>query len=578
MSYCGIILLVIFLEIIMKNSFLITDCGSTTTKAILILKNENGYYLAGRGEAPTTVEAPFDDVTIGVINAALDLEHLTGRKLVKDNLIYISDKEDEGVNAYLSTSSAGGGLQISVFGVVDSMTAESATRAALGAGAIVLDTFSINDGKKSYEKIDKLRKTRPDMILIGGGTDGGTVRHLNQIGEIVFSSDPKPRLGNLKLPVIYCGNKDAAQSVGKILDGKVEFKVVENIRPTLDKENLYPAREAIHEFFLQHVMKQSPGYDKLTTWVSSEIMSTPNAFGKIITDYAKDNNINIMATDIGGATTDVFSVINGNYTRTVSANLGMSYSIGNVLSEAGAKNIASWIDFPIEEIELRDVIRNKMIRPTIIPMTKKYLQIEQAVAREALRLSFEHHKSLARSLKGVSSEGDMTSIVKNNHSDTLINTENLDMIIGSGGVLSHAPDRMEAAMMMMDAYNLKGITLLCIDSIFMMPHLGVLSSVCPEAANEVFEKDCLIKLCSVFSYRKYNKIPKASLSVKINDNEYNFNYNDLHIINLPKGEYKALINPNCRIDIGAGKGKVLETNLYSGELGIIFDLREKHKY
>ena len=138
------------------NTYLITDCGSTTTKAILILKDNNGYYMAARGEAPTTVEAPFDDVTIGVINAALDLEESTGRKLVKDGKIFISDSDNEGVNAYLSTSSAGGGLQITACGVVGGMSAESATRAALGAGAIVIDTLSVDDGRKSFEKIEKL--------------------------------------------------------------------------------------------------------------------------------------------------------------------------------------------------------------------------------------------------------------------------------------------------------------------------------------------------------------------------------------------------------------------------------------
>ncbi|MBQ0105732.1 MAG: glutamate mutase L [Armatimonadetes bacterium] len=559
------------------NSFLITDCGSTTTKAILILRNEDGYYMAARGEAPTTVEAPFDDVTIGVLNAAYDLEESFGRKLVKDGKIYVTDREDEGVNAYLSTSSAGGGLQITACGVVGSMSAESAERCALGAGAIVIDTISVDDGRKYYERIDKLRKTRPDMILLAGGTDGGTVRHLARLAETVLASDPKPRLGNMKLPVIYCGNREAAEDVRKILGDKVELKITDNIRPSLERENLHPAREAIHELFLQHVMKQSPGYDRLTEWTTSEIMSTPNAFGNIIIKYAKKKNLNIMAVDIGGATTDVFSVIEGKYTRTVSANLGMSYSVGNVLCEAGTENIERWLDFPVEEKELRDIIRNKMIRPTIIPMTVKSLKIEQAVAREALRLSFEHHKSLARSLKGVQNEGDMTSIVRNEKEDTLMDTQKLDMIIGSGGVLSHAPERRQAALMMMDAYNLKGITLLCVDSVFMMPHLGVLTETCPEASEEVFEKDCLVRLGTVFSFRNYGrKIPDCSMSVFIDEKEYNFRYGTLNILELLKGKYNAVLKPNCRFDFGGGRGKNYSCVLESGELGIIFDLRKKY--
>ena len=96
-----------------------------------------------------------------------------------------------------------------------------------------------------------------------------------------------------------------------------------------------PAREAIHDLFLEHVMQQAPGYAKLMTWTSSGIMSTPNAVGKIMETIAAERHINVLGVDIGGATTDVFSVFNNNFVRTVSANLGMSYSICNVLTEAG---------------------------------------------------------------------------------------------------------------------------------------------------------------------------------------------------------------------------------------------------
>src|SRR5436853_6109786 len=77
--------------------------------------------------------------------------------------------------------------------------------------------------------------------------------------------------------------------------------------------------------------------------------------------------------------------------------------------------------------------------------------------------------------------------------ETLVRMMNLDMIIGSGGVLSHAPKRAQSALMMMDAYQPEGITMLTVDSIFMMPHLGVLSQHFYEAARQVFEYDCIVK-------------------------------------------------------------------------------------
>jgi uncharacterized protein (TIGR01319 family) len=386
------------------KSILATDCGSTTTKAILIERQGGEYRLVVRGEAPTTVEAPFDDVTVGVVNAVREVEELAGKAIldVQNHIMTPLRADGAGVDMYLSTSSAGGGLQMTVAGVVKAMSAESAERAALGAGAIIIDVIAVDDGRKDYEKVKRIRELRPDMILMSGGTDGGTVKHLVELAEMLVSADPKPRLGiGMNLPVIYAGNTDARKPVSEVLDGRVDLRIVENLRPSLDRENLDPAREAIHELFLQHVMQQAPGYGKLSTWVSSGIMSTPNAVGKIIQTVAEQFGINVLAADIGGATTDVFSVFGGTYNRTVSANLGMSYSMGNVLAEAGVRGISRWAPFEVDEASLRNSLRNKMIRPTTIPQTMRDLRIEQAVAREALRLAFEHHKTLARSLKGV---------------------------------------------------------------------------------------------------------------------------------------------------------------------------------
>lgn len=560
------------------NSILATDCGSTTTKAILIEKQGDQYRLVVRGEAPTTVEAPFDDVTVGVVNAVREVEELAGRKILDDtgHIIAPTQSDGSGVDIYLSTSSAGGGLQMTVAGVVKAMSAESAERAALGAGAIIIDVIAVDDGRKDYEKVKRIRELRPDMILCSGGTDGGTVKHLVELAEMLVSADPKPRLGiGLKLPVIYAGNKDAREPVQEVLDTRVDLRIVDNLRPTLDRENLDPAREAIHELFLQHVMQQAPGYGKLSDWVSSGIMSTPNAVGKIIQTVAEQMKINVLAADIGGATTDVFSVFGGTYNRTVSANLGMSYSICNVLAEAGTADISRWAPFDVNETDLRNTLRNKMIRPTTIPQSLRDLRIEQAVAREALRLAFEHHKTLARSLKGVQTVRTVGEFMDQKETGaTLVDLMSLDMIIGSGGVLSHAPRRSEAAYMMLDAYQPEGVTMLAVDSIFMMPQLGVLSVVQPEAAAQVFERDCLIKLGSVIAPVGKMKPGEVACSMTIDGDTHNVPFGSLKLVPLAPDEVREVtIKPGGKMDIGAGKGREIVAKIEGGVVGVIIDCR-----
>ncbi|MEP6754450.1 MAG: glutamate mutase L [Chthonomonadales bacterium] len=592
------------------RSILATDCGSTTTKAILIEKIGDTYRLSARGEAPTTVEAPFDDVTVGVLNAVREIEELSGKSLITtdERIKTPSTDAKTGVDLYLSTSSAGGGLQISVAGLVKKMSAESAQRAALTAGAIVIDTIAIDDGRKEYQKVERLRQLRPDMILVSGGTDGGdTVKHLAEIAEMLVSADPKPRLGiGLNLPVIFAGNEDAFPAVEALLKDRVALTHVANLRPTLDRENLLPAREAIHELFLEHVMQQAPGYSKLTSWTSADIMSTPNAVGTIMETIAKQRGITVLGVDIGGATTDVFSVFRNEtgdpiFNRTVSANLGMSYSICNVLTEAKVENIKQWIPFVVSDAELRNQLRNKMIRPTTIPQRLEDLQIEQAVAREALRLAFDHHRSLARGLEGGAgvAAGIGGAFEGKKTGRTLVNMMALDMIVGSGGVLSHAPRRAQSALMMMDAYQPEGVTLLTVDSIFMMPQLGVLSTVLPEAATQVFESDCLVYLGACVSPVGTGKEGEPCVDITFQGKTETINVGQIKVYPLgmvggtadQHGDTTEMkdgivqlasntpetaeiqINPTKNFDVGEGKGRSRTVKVSGGVVGLIIDAR-----
>ena len=568
------------------RSILATDCGSTTTKAILIEKHGDEYQLIVRGEAPTTVEAPVEDVTAGVINAITEVEELAGRKLLDNGVIIKPQNGDEGVDIYISTSSAGGGLQMMVAGVVRSMTGESAERAALGAGAIVMDVIASNDKRLPHEKIERIRQLRPDMLLLSGGIDGGTTSHVVELAEIIAASRPQPRLGiTYKLPIIYAGNKDARELVRERLDDMMSLEIVDNLRPVLERENLMPTRHKIQEQFLEHVMAHAPGYKKLIEWTDAPIMPTPGAVGEIIQTVSSQQDIQVIGVDIGGATTDVFSVFKNRdgeavFNRTVSANLGMSYSVSNVLAEAGIDNVLRWVPFDIEVGDLRNRVKNKMIRPTTIPQTLQELVLEQAIAREALRLAFKQHKQLAVELRGVQQQRTISEAFDQAESgQTLVNMFSLDMLVGSGGVLSHAPRRQQSMLMMIDAFQPEGITHLAVDSIFMMPQLGVLAQVNAEAATQVFERDCLIHLGTCVTPIGIGKAGDTCLSIEINYTDRpiiteDIPFGDLRLYPLEIGEKASLkLQPSRRFDLGAGHGTPVETEAMGGVVGLVIDTR-----
>ena len=568
------------------RSILATDCGSTTTKAILIEKRGDEYQLIVRGEAPTTVEAPVEDVTAGVINAITEVEELAGRKLLNNGVIIKPQNGDEGVDIYISTSSAGGGLQMMVAGVVRNMTAESAERAALGAGAIVMDVIASNDKRLPHEKIERIRQLRPDMFLLSGGIDGGTTSHVVELAEIIAAARPQPRLGiAYELPLIFAGNKDARELITERLDDVMALEIVDNLRPVLEREDLMPTRHKIQQQFLEHVMAQAPGYKTLIEWTDAPIMPTPGAVGEIIQTVSSQQDIQVVGVDIGGATTDVFSVFKNKdaeaiFNRTVSANLGMSYSVSNVLAEAGIENVLRWVPFDIEVGDLRNRVKNKMIRPTTIPQTLQELVLEQAIAREALRLAFEQHKQLAVELRGVQQQRTISEAFSQEESgQTLVNMLSLDMLVGSGGVLSHAPRRQQSMLMMIDAFEPEGITHLAVDSIFMMPQLGVLAQVNAEAATQVFERDCLIHLGTCVAPIGNGKEGDTCLNVEIHYTDKpaindEVPFGELRLYPLELGETASLkLHPSRRFDLGSGQGTLVEKEAIGGVVGLVIDTR-----
>jgi len=561
---------------------LATDVGSTTTKARFFHKKDGEWRFLVAGEAPTTVEAPYEDVTLGVRNAVREVEELTDQRILSPDGSGISIPYDgnQGVDLYCTTSSAGGGLQMMVAGLIKSITAESANRAALGAGAIVMDVFSRDDGRKPFEKIKRIRSLRPDMILLAGGVDGGERTHVMEIVELVKTAEPKARLGvSFELPLVYAGNKDLRPQVKELMAAIFALTIVDNLRPDLSVENTEPARRAIHELFMEHVMSHAPGYTKLMKWTDIDIMPTPAGEGMAMQLIADSYEQNVLGVGLGGATTNVYSIVDGRFVRSVSANLGMSYSVTNVMKEAGIENIMRWLPFKLDVEDVASRLMNKMIRPTTIPQTLEDLIVEHSVAREALRLGLLHHKTIATRLKGVHVDRTIGDVFQQAVADTYIKMMDIDIIAGTGGLLSHAPWRGQSLLILTDAFQPEGVTKLFQDSVFMMPHLGVLSTVNKEAAWSIFDKDCLVRLGSVIAPSGTGNIGDKVMTVELEMPEgeilqEDVNFGEIKLIDYKEiQEVKVNIMPSRGFDVGGGAGHKIESTIMGGEVGVMLDGR-----
>jgi uncharacterized protein (TIGR01319 family) len=220
-----------------RDAYLIVDIGESTRAALV--RGENGAYrLIGTGEAETTLEAPELDVTIGIRRAVDGLGKKAGGRLMgKDG--------PEGVRL-LCSSGDGGGLYMMVAGVIGMISGESAQRAALGAGAHLVGVFSRDDPRPEYRLVETMRETRPDIFLLAGGTDGGAFSQVLEMAAIIKEADVKPRFGEgYKLPVIFAGNVEARKEIAETLTEEYATRAVDNVRPSIERENLGPAKEAI---------------------------------------------------------------------------------------------------------------------------------------------------------------------------------------------------------------------------------------------------------------------------------------------------------------------------------------------
>ncbi|MCD4651596.1 MAG: glutamate mutase L [Candidatus Cloacimonetes bacterium] len=486
-----------------KKHIVITDIGSTTTKALLLSKKEDKFEPVAVKHAPTTVEKPSEDVNIGILNAVSQLQEETGTKLLSPGATpdHLEFEED---TFYITTSSAGGGLQILVVGLTVFDSASSANRAALGAGGVILDTFAIDDKRTASEQMRSMNVLHPDMILFSGGVDGGAVSGLVRLGEILSLAKPRPKFGGKnRIPLIFAGNKDAEALIRNLFNNQFDLHIVPNLRPTMTDENLAPSRAKVHQLFMDNVMEQAPGYDKVKTMVKDDIIPTPLGVIKALQLLSESETDNVMAVDIGGATTDVFSNILGQYYRTVSANLGMSYSICNVIAQAGMEAVSRWLPSSLDLDTVRNYIGNKMLYPVTVPSTESQLAIEHAVAVEAIRQARLQHMQMNFNTEKIGFLDKLKTTNRDVWAETLyvekINEErrfhdkDIHRLIGAGGVISKATPT-QALRIIMDGLQPSGITEIYRDKDFISPHLGKLSDLDEELSKSLLHSVCLQKL------------------------------------------------------------------------------------
>ena len=372
---------------------LLIDIGSTFTKIAAV--DLEGEEVVGRTYAASTVAT---DMTTGLQEAYEKLLAQLGSRHLD-------------IDRKLACSSAAGGMRLFAIGLVPSLTTEAARRAAFGAGAKVIGTYS---HELTTTEIESIERTLPDIVLLAGGTDGGNKEViLHNAGMLAGSS--------LTCPIVVAGNKAASDEVKAILEtaGK-PAEVTENVLPDIDRLNVDPCRSIIREVFIKRIV-HGKGLDKAKSFIGDIIMPTPLAVlngGKLLAEgTAEEPGIGeLIVVDVGGATTDVVSVCEGSASqasvvqkglpepyakRTVEGDLGIRYNAPSILELAGAKQLLENMKVRgdhIPDIDLEKATEELCAQTDKVPETETESLLDIALARTAVSIATERHAGIIESL------------------------------------------------------------------------------------------------------------------------------------------------------------------------------------
>ncbi|MDA8228243.1 MAG: methylaspartate mutase accessory protein GlmL [Desulfitobacterium hafniense] len=453
---------------------LLIDFGSTYTKVTVVdLEKEE---IVGTAKAGTTVETNIMD---GLNNALNQIpEPSGGWNFVRK----------------LACSSAAGGLKLIASGLVKELTAEAARRAALGAGAKIMDVFSY---ELSAQDLERITRSKPDIILLAGGTDGGNK-------EILLKNAEHLAALPISLPVVVAGNKVAAPQAAEILRQKHSPVVVaDNVMPELNVLSVDSARLAIRDVFLNNII-QAKGLDKAEEFIERVLMPTPAAVlsaAELLADgYDDERGLGeLLIIDVGGATTDVHSIAKGDPTkpgvmlkglpepyakRTVEGDLGMRYS-AEALVEAAGRRLKDYLGWSAEEVHTQ--VEHCLKEPWWVPKTPKEEEFDTALGRLAVEIAVNRHVGIIE-------------VVYTPFGASYIQTgkdlTELPVVIGTGGVLLHHNNPEE--ILKGSLFNsIEPATLkpknpaLYLDKEYILAAMGLLKEVSPLAALRIMKKHVL---------------------------------------------------------------------------------------
>ena len=555
-------------SLLQDTSLLAVNVGASSTRAVLFDVVEGQYRFIASGQAPSTAEAPFKDVSLGVHQAIINLQAITGKTFLDQNsqLITPVQADGSGVDAFAATLSAGPALRAVVVGLLSDVSLRSAQRLAETAYLQVLETFDLNDQRKPDEQIDAILHAHPDVILLTGGTDDGASRSVQKIVESIglacylMPEEKRPA-------ILFAGNQNLKDSVKESLGNLTpSLHFSPNIRPSLDTEDVAPASRELAQVFSDVRKRLMRGVDELNVWTGGRTLPTAYAEGRIIRFLSQMNGTSrgILGVDIGTTAAVVAAGFNGKLTLGVYPQFGLGDNLPGLLKYTQLEDIIRWLPLDIAPGIVRDYLFQRSLYPGTIPATKEDHAIAHAISRQALYLAMQEAKRNFPPAARYIQKGLMPLF---------------EPILAGGGALSDAPTPGQSLLLLLDALQPVGITSIILDQNNLLPLLGAAAESNHLLPVQILESGAFMSLgtiISVISSASYNTpVIRARLTYEDgSDVHAEVKFGGLEILPLGMGQTARLtLQPLHRSDIGNGPGRNAAVQVAGGVMGVVIDAR-----
>ena len=540
-------------------ALLALDVGAAITRASLFERVDGQHRLLAVGEAPTSFRGCGGNVLEAVWEAVAEVERITNRQLLGPKGTVLPASAGDGVAATVAVSS--GLLRVAIVGLTRSYSLESAHRAAAGMNVRVTASLSLDSGASSsaarmHALCQQIRQSRPDAVLIAGGTEKGAVEPILEFAQ-ALAADGEQRPGLTGTAIIFSGNSEAATSLKDTLGGRFDLRPVLNLRPSLELEDLEPTREALRDVWRELMAARMPGMGVLQSWLASPVLSTAEGFSLALRFLAAQSRADIFGFDLGASCTTLVTASDKGSAVHTHEPLGVGVG---ALGLAEGRMASSPDAEPNGHAGLMDYAHNKSVRPWTIPETMEELRQEMGLAKEVLS------EALARSgFNGLLSS----------------RSSRRRMLVARGASLAHCPCHLMMVLALVDAAKAAGALEVGVDSVSILSQLGAVATLYPQAAAEVALADGVERLGTwVGSLGQAVNGTAAAVTLERDgkpEERCSVAAGSLAVLPLGPSELAYLtVGPVGGLDLGGGRGRSLRTRVQGGRLGVIVDLRDQH--